>query len=89
MAHWDDPTQWDVGEFTKARIEHLEGLPLKSGTILPGGPKTGTPAKKEASKQLEKRVLKANTIKATTLVHNVDYPLWRILMIEQLTPFGL
>ena len=62
---------------------------MKSGTPPPGGTKTGTPVEKEALKQLEKRVLKSNTMEANTLIHDEDYPLWRTLMMEQLTPFGL
>lgn len=29
LAHSDDPTQWDHGEYSKTELATLEGLPLK------------------------------------------------------------
>ena len=73
--HLDDPTQWDVGEYVKAEMATLEGLPLKSGALPPGGTQTGTPKGKETLTQLRKHSSKSNTMEVEVLVNNENYPL--------------
>lgn len=43
LPHWDDPTQWDVGDFQDTDMETLDGLPLvtpRAGAASSGGTKT-------------------------------------------------
>ena len=69
-------------------MDTLEGLPLLTpkGTPRPGGTPTGTPAEKAAFDQLKKLVSKASTIDPKIIINDQDYPLWRVLFVELLTP---
>ena len=46
-------------------------------------------SKKGSTQAVDKTDYQNNTLETKLLVNNEDYPLWRVLMMENLTPFGL
>ena len=60
-----------------------------AGAPAPGRTQTGKPVEKEALNQLRKHPSKSNIMEFKVLVNDEDYPLWHVVMMENLQPYEL